>query len=202
MKYNLQKIPLLVSMVLAVSIYLLFVVPEVFAAEAAATPGRKLWDNIMLFFNFGILVFLFLKYAKKPLINYLKSVRSSIKKDIDDVNGQLGEVRSLMGAEEEKMKKVDQRITEIRETLLELGERDKGKIIADAKMNAEKMIQDAKAYAGYRMEMARKTLSDEMVDMAVGIAAEQITKGIDDDDHDMLVKQFITNLGTVKEPGE
>ncbi|MFC1581171.1 hypothetical protein ACFL4N_09735 [Thermodesulfobacteriota bacterium] len=181
--------------------FYLFVVPEVFAAETTSS-GRKLWDNIMLFFNFGILVFLFIKYARKPLINYLKSVRSSIKKDIDEVNGQLGEVKSLMGAEEEKMKKVDQRIAEIRETILDLGERDKKKIIAEAKTNAEKMIQDARAYAEYRMEMARKALSDEMVDMAIGIAEEQIIKGINDNDHDLLVTQFITGLGTVKKPGE
>jgi len=200
-KSNHQKIPALFSIVLASFICLLFLVPEAFAAEET-TSTRKLWDNIMLFFNFGILVFLFMKYAKKPLVNYLKSVRTSVKKDLDEVNGQLGDVKSRMDTEAKKMKEVDQRIAEIRETILALGEKDKLKIIAEAKINAERMIQDAGAYAKYRMAMARKALSDEMVDMAVGIAEEQITKGITDNDHDILVKQFITGLGTAKEPGE
>ena len=64
------------------------------------------------------------------------------------------------------------------------------------------MIQDAKAYAEYRMDMARKALSDELVDIAVGIAEERITQGITDSDNDNLVNQFITSLGAVKDPGE
>lgn len=196
-----QEIPVLISMVMALSLFLLLIVPEAFAAETT-TSGRKLWDNIMLFFNFGILVFLFMKYAKKPLVHYLKSVRSNIKKDIDEVSGELDDARSRMGVEEEKMKAVDARIKEIRETLLKLGEQDKQKIIEEAKINAEKMIQDAKAYATYRLAMARKALSDELVDIAVGIAEEHITQGITDSDHDNLVNQFIASLGTAKAPGK
>jgi F-type H+-transporting ATPase subunit b len=197
---NNRKTPLLLLFIALASLVCVFLfVPETFAAEVST--GRKIWNNVMLWVNFGILVFLFIKYAKKPLVDHLKSVRASVKKDLDEVNGELDNARSRMTTEEEKMKALDKRIREIREAILELGEKDKQKIIEEAKINAEKMIQDAKAYGEYRMAMARKALADEMVDMAVGIAEERIAEGITDTDHDNLVSQFIANLGTAKPVG-
>ena len=38
---------------------------DVFAMEESGK-GRIIWNNIMLWINFGILVFIFIKYARKP----------------------------------------------------------------------------------------------------------------------------------------
>ena len=200
MQKNRKTLSLLLFMAMVSLACLLLFVPETFAEEIST--GRKIWNNVMMWVNFGILVFLFMRYAKKPLVGYLKSVRSTTKKNIDETRSELDSVQSKMTAEEQKMKEVDQRIKEIREAILAIGEQDKEQIIAHAKVSAEKMIEDAKAYAQYRMAMARKALSDEMVDIAIGIAGERIAEGITDEDHEKLVNQFISNLGTVKQAGK
>ena len=201
MKRNGRKPLLAICVTLGFLACMYLLIPDPVAAEESGS-SRKIWDNILLWINFGILVFFFMKYAKKPLMDFLKSVRSKIRKDVDEVNDKLENATSLVNTESEKLKEVDSHVQKLRKAMLEMGEKDKERIIQEGKMTAEKMILDAKAYTEYRMTMARKALSDEMVDMAIGIAEERITQGITDKDHDNLVSQFISNLGTAKEAGK
>ena len=58
---------------------LIFVLFFAFDASASeeASGGRTIYHTVMLFVNFGILVYLFLKYAKKPLMNFLLTLKLS-----------------------------------------------------------------------------------------------------------------------------
>jgi len=187
-----------VFMILGMAVFLLFDVTESWSA-GEITPGRKLWDNILLWVNFAILVFFFLKFARKPLMDYLRSVRSKMEKDLTTLNDQKDGVKSLMDTEADKLKTVDQYIQEIRESILEIGRKEKEKAIQEGKMMAEKMVEDAKFYSQYKMAMARKELSDEMVDIAVEKAAEKLAQAISENDEDVLINDFITNLKTAKQ---
>jgi len=201
LKRNGRKPLLIICMTLGFLACMYLMIPEAMAEEDSGS-SRKIWDNILLWINFGILVFFFMKYGRKPLMDVIKSARSKIRKEMDEVNGKLGNAKSLVNTETEKLKDVESHVQELRKAILEMGEKDRSRIIQEGNMTAEKMIQDAKAFAKYRMTMARKALSDEMVDMAIGIAEERITEGITGKDHDILVNQFITSLGTAKDSGK
>jgi len=162
------------------------------------SPGRRLWDNVMLWVNFGILVFLFLRYAKKPLMDYLRGVRQDIEKHMNTLNGDYDNVKSAMDKEANRLKGIDQRLAEIRETVLGIGRREKEKIIEQGKIAAEKMIQDAKAYSSYKMAMAKKALSDELIDLAISMAEENLAKGISEADNEKLINGFLMDLGASK----
>lgn len=169
--------------------------PDAFAQEGV-TSGRGLWNNFMLLVNFGILVFIFIKYARKPLANLLRSARDKIKTELDTLSGRFEEVNSARNTEADKLKGIDQRVEEIQKGFLEMGMREKEQITEQGKTAAEKMIEGAKAYSGYRMTMARKTLSDEMVDIAISAAEEGLRKGVTEEDNDKLISQFIRHLET------
>ena len=55
--------------------------PLLYCSDALAaeelTAGRRLWGNIMLVVNFLVLVFFFVRYAKKPLMDYLRGKMSA-----------------------------------------------------------------------------------------------------------------------------
>lgn len=178
-------------------IFVLLLAFDAFALEEASV-GRKIWDNIMLFVNFGILVFLFVKYAKKPLMNFLRSERENVEQRINELTEKKQGVQTKREAEAEQIKDIDRIIGEIRSSILEMGEREKEKIIQQGKSLAEKMIRDAEAYSESRIVAARRELSEEMVDTALSIAREKLLKNMTDKDNDHLVDQFITNLETTK----
>ncbi len=192
-----KKYFLVTSLALVVAAFLLLQCPDAFGAEQSS-PGRRLWDNIMLWVNFGILLFFFLKYARKPLIDYLRGVRNGIEEEIDVVNSQHKGVKSAMDSESDKIKDIEERISEIYRRAVEMGRQEKAKIIEQAKIGAEKTIQDAKTYSIYRMEMAKKALCDEMVDIAIFMVEEKLAKGISEEDNDKLINQFVTELDASK----
>ena len=186
-----------VSFFLGLVLGTLLLASDVFAAEKISS-GRKIWDNIMLFLNFGILVFLFLKYAKKPLMTYLRGVKQDMEENLNDINGQLENAKSHLGEETKRIEDIDQRINEIKENILEMGRREKEHIINQGKIAADKMIKDAEEYAVYKTALARKILSDEMVDMAIDMVEKNLKKGISEEDHDRLISQFVVNLESDK----
>ena len=181
---------------------LMFLVVLFFACDAFAlgekTLGRRIWDNIMLFVNFGILVFLFIKYAKTPMMTYLRSQRDSVEEELNELTEKEKGIQSQRDAEADQIKDIDRIIEEIRSHILEMGKKEKEKIIQQGKALADKMIQDAKTYSENRIVVARQELSEEMVDMALSMAREKLSKGITDKDNDNLVNQFITNLQETK----
>lgn len=182
-----------VGLLLLTFLVVLFITCDAFAL-GEKTLGRKLWDNFMLFVNFGILVFLFIKYAKTPMMNYLRSQRDSVEKELNELTEEKQGVQSQRDAEADQIKDIDRIIEEIHSHILEMGEKEKEKIIQQGKALADKMIQDAKTYSENRIIAARQELSEEMVDMALSMTREKLLKGMTDKDNDNLVNQFITNL--------
>jgi F-type H+-transporting ATPase subunit b len=178
-------------------LFVFFFAIDAFASEGVPA-GRTIYHTIMLFVNFGILVFLFFKYAKKPLMNFLRSERESVEKQINELTDKKQGVQSQRDAEAEQIKDIDRIIEELRSSILEMGEREKEKIIQQGKSLAEKMIQDAEVYAENKIVVARQELSEEMIDMALSMAKETLLKNMTDKDNDKLLGQFITNLETAK----
>jgi F-type H+-transporting ATPase subunit b len=178
---------------LAIIVFALLVASEAFAEEGTS-PGRKLWNNVMLFVNFGIMAFFFLKYAKKPLMDALHGVRDKIEKNLKGLESQLQEAKSARDEEADKIEQIDHRIAEVRESILEMGQREKQKIIEQGEASAKRLVSDAQQYAEYKMSQARKALSDEMVDTAISIVEERMKKVISGEDNDRLVNQFVDDL--------
>lgn len=174
---------------------ILLLYTQAYAVEELSS-GRKIWDNIMLWFNFGILVFLFMKYARKPLMDFLHGRKDTIEKDLNHVKGELQEAESLKKSEAENLNNLEQRLEEIRVNIVELGRREKEKIIEEGKTAAARMIRDAEIYSRHRLEIARKTLSDEMVDTAVNMVRDKLLRGVSDEDNQKLVDRFLQNLET------
>jgi len=198
MKRSHGKFLYMTILVSSLYVYVFFFCPDAFGAEKMSS-GRRLWDNIMLWVNFGILVFFFLKYARKPLMDFLRGVRDKTKKDLDTIEKQLKDAESRMNAESAKIEEIEQYIEAIRQNIIEMGKKEKERIIEEAKLTADRMIEDAKAYSGYQLAKARKQLSDEMVDIAISMVKERLIKGISEQDNEKLINQFIADLDTSKQ---
>ena len=192
-----QSMRVILFLILSLGACGLLFCPECLAAEERP-PWRKPYNIIMLWLNFGILVALFLKFARKPLMDFLRGVHDRIKEDIDGIKKGHGEVKGHMDSEEARLGEIQQHLDEIRARIIEMGEKEKQKIIEQAKVAAEKMIEDARAYASFQMTRARKQLSDEMVDLAVSMVEEKLKKEITPEDNEKLVNDFLGNLGTAK----
>lgn len=165
-------------------------------AEAAegVSSGRKIWDNIMLWFNFGILVFLFIKFAKNPLMNFLRGQKEKIALNIENVEEQLRDKRSVLEAEEAKLANIDARIEEIKQRLIEIGMREKDELIEQARQQAERMIAKAEMESKAAVAAAKKQLNAELAEIAVSMVEERLRKALSSEDQDRLFEDFMVGL--------
>ncbi|MBN1277348.1 MAG: ATP synthase F0 subunit B [Deltaproteobacteria bacterium] len=182
---------------LFIGICILGLCGDVFAQEGISQ-GRKLWDNILLFFNFGILVFLFIKFARKPLMNFFFGEKNKIRERLDSLDSKFQAASSAISAEAEKLKNIDEQLNEMREQILQIGIDEKEKIIAEAHVAAAQMLEKTKAESEYRLIGAKKALNNEVVDIAVTIAEERLLKGISSEDNDNVISHFLDNLSENK----
>ena len=160
--------------------------------------GRIIWDNVMLLVNFGILVFLFIKFARKPLMNFIHGESKKISKGITEVEEQVREARSLMDSEASKLGGMDERVKQIHEQIIEIGKREKDKIIEKAKVAAQQMIEDAEKKAQYGLETAKARFSEDMLDMAISMAVDILKKGVTPEDNEIIIDQFSEGLNSKK----
>ena len=171
---------------------------EVLAADELSL-GRKLWDNILLFVNFGILVFLFLKYGRKPLMDYLRGVGKDVESGLNKVETRLSHATSLRDAELDKLEGIQAHLDKIREDILELGRHEKEKHIEEGKIAAENMIQHAKNYAHNKIQEAKKVVADEMIDRAFSTVERVLVKEFSPKDNENVIDQFLNDLKTTKQ---
>jgi F-type H+-transporting ATPase subunit b len=192
-----KRQPYLQAVFVALVLGLLLLAGEAWAAGGVST-GRKIWDNVMLFTNFGILVFLFIRYAKKPLMDFLHGVRRKHEQDLGAVSGRFESAKSALDAQDERLREMEQSIETIQKAIIEMGEKEKAAIIEQARKAADRMIIDAKGYADYRLSMAKKALADEMVDTAIEMVREKLTGVLSESDNQRLIDGFIGDLTTTK----
>ena len=167
-------------------------------AMGEASKGRKIWDTVLLWINFGILVFFFIKYAKNPLVNFLQGERKKMEQTLGHVDSRLQEAKSNMDREADKLKELDHRLQDIRQSILSLGQSEKERIVEDARRSANRMIEDVKGASQYRLVIAKKQINDEMVDIAVSTVEERLKGGISSEDNKRLFDQFISSLSSAK----
>ena len=125
-------------------------------------------------------------------------MRKKIEENLNKINDQFNDMKVGMDAEAAKMKEIEQHIDEIRKNIVAMGRREKEKIIEQAKITADKMIEDAKSYATYQIAKVRKALFDEIIDISISMVKESLIKGISEQDNEKLVDRFILDLGTSK----
>lgn len=197
MKFREVKSILIFTSCSCAAAWAIFPLSDVFAA-GEITSGRKIWDNVMLWVNFGILAFLFIKYARKPLIDFLKNASGKTQDELNELSELLDSARSEKDAEEERLANIAEHIREIRERIFEVGRKEKENIVEQGRITAKKMIEDAEEYSKHRMALAKKSFSDEMVDLAIEMVKDRLESRITEEDEIKLTEQFISNLDVAK----
>lgn len=161
--------------------------------------SRKVWDEVMLLFNFGIIAFLFIRFARKPMMNFLRGEGDKISERIREIEAEVNKARSLLEEESARLEGIDDLVSSMRDKIMNVGQNEKNKIIEKAKKAADKMVEDAKKEAVFKMEAAKKQFSEEMLDLAVSLAVKKISSNITSEDDENMILSFSSGLNAEKD---
>jgi F-type H+-transporting ATPase subunit b len=166
---------------------------DVYASDGSSG-WRPTYDMWMMIFNFAILVFLFIKFAKTPLKDFLENRKYEIAREIkrieDEKKKWLGKIKSA----KKDLDESEVRFEKIKTRMINQGEKKKLELIESAKKQSEAMIDKARQKIENDIVRAKNTLRSELVDAAMGLAVKNLPNEITEKDKDKFVDQYLSSV--------
>jgi F-type H+-transporting ATPase subunit b len=163
-----------------------------FAQEGSSWRGT--YDTIMMWVNFSILAFLFFKYAKDPLINFLRGQREEVAYEIKQMEEDKAEALKKIAETRTSIAESDAQFQQLKQKIIDDGERKKNVIIDDAREQAQVMVEMARQRIGNQIVQAKARFREELVDTAIDIATTRLPKQITETDSDRMVADYLKAL--------
>jgi F-type H+-transporting ATPase subunit b len=172
----------------------------VWAAEAGETSSfRKIWDMVWLFINFLILMFVLVKYGRKPVTEFLSKYGSDIGKDLENTKSLRAKAEEEFRQSEDKLAELDKKIEELEELTQTQAERARAKILDDAEESSKMIISQARDLAGSEIRKARAAAKAELVEMALAEAEKKIREQLQPEDDERIINEYMDHITS---PGE
>ena len=166
-----------------------------YAAEGSSN-WRPIYDLIMRWINFGIIVFVVYKYARKPFMNFLRGRKEKVAEEIEALETRKEEMIAGINQTQKDIEESDIRFNELKERIIQQGEKKKVEIIESAQNHSKMMIEDAKRRIGAHFLNAKNEFRTELIDKAMDMALERLPMEITPEDNDKLTRLFLESSST------
>ncbi len=169
---------------------------EALAAENAGN-WRPIYDLVLRWFNFGIIVIIFIKYGKTPLMNFLQGRKEEIAREIERVEQKKEKATDKIKEIQKVIDESEVRFAKLRKRIVQQGERKKQETIESAQQQSRMMIDDAKRRIDSQFDQAKSAFKAKLIDAAIELAMQRLPQEITDEDNDKFTDQFMA--GTVSD---
>ncbi|MGB8425247.1 MAG: ATP synthase F0 subunit B [Desulfobacterales bacterium] len=193
MKRGNKKMYRLVFVALMACGFLLAATVQVMAAEEGAG-WRPTYDIIMKWVNFIILVAVFIKFAYRPLKNFLSDKREEIALQIKTMTEEKNQLQQRIREAQTELEESAVRLEVVKSRIVQMGERRKQEIIDEARRQGQMIMEGAKQKMEGRVIQARKRLRSEIVDAAADMALENLPRFVTEEDQHNLLDQFMAKV--------
>ena len=161
-----------------------------YAAEGGSN-WRPTYDLIMRWINFGIIVFVVYKYARKPLMKFLRGHKEKVAEEIEALETRKEEMVARINQTQKDVEESDVRFEELKERIIREGEKKKAELIESAQNQSRMMIEDVKRRIGTHFLNAKNEFREELIDKAMDMALERLPREITPEDNDKFTRLFL-----------
>jgi F-type H+-transporting ATPase subunit b len=157
--------------------------------------GAQLKDLGWRVLNFAVLMgILWFALKKADVKGSLASRQSQIEKDLKDAQEGRAAAEAKLAEYSGKLSQATKEIDELQAAIIREGEQEKERIIAEAKIAAQKIAAQAAQSAEQETVKARAELRAEAAKLAVEIATGKLTGAIQKADHDRFVGEYLDKV--------
>lgn len=154
----------------------------------------NLWVFLIQFFAFIIMVLIVIKFAYKPIRNFLNKRREYIQSNLSEASNKNIEAdKYLVNAKEELTNSKKEAINIIANAKIDANN-EKNKILEDA--NKELAIKQAEASANIEKEKEKaiKSVHDEVVSLAIETSKSILNREVNVSDDDIAINSLVDDL--------
>jgi F-type H+-transporting ATPase subunit b len=162
-------------------------------AQAAENSNnwRSTFDLVMRWLNFLIIVFVLVKYGRKPIKNFFSNRRKEIDDQIKKYEQQKEAALEKIEEANRLLEKSAIRFEKIKQRIIEEGEKKKQKIIEDARQESMILLQTARQRIENQILEARNLIRSELIETAIALAENRLPEEITAVDEQKLIDQFM-----------
>ncbi len=153
--------------------------------------GTKHYDLVMRVINFTVLAFIIIKYARAPIVNFLKGKGEEISIEINEMEAKKKEAETNISETYKTLKDSSIRFEKLKEKIIRQGENKKQSIIENAKNESRIMLKGAKRKIGNQIRQAKNKFKSELIDEAIDLATKKLPHEINDKDNQKLLDRFL-----------
>lgn len=162
-------------------------------ASESSDGWRPIYDEVLRWLNFGILVFVFIKFGRAPLMNFLRGRKEKIAREIGRIEEKKKQAVDKFDEARIILEESQDRFDELKARIVNQGEKKKQEIIKEAHHLSEAMIEDVKRKIEYQILQARNTIRAQMLDAAIDLAMARLPQEITDEDNEKFIDQYMAS---------
>jgi F-type H+-transporting ATPase subunit b len=164
-----------------------------FASEGVNS-WRPIYDTVMLWLNFFILVFVIVKFGKKPLMSFLSVTKESIEKDVLSLEKKRDKMLDDNKIVKKQIKESSHRFSQLKAKILHQAEQEKEELINSAKIEGQYVMEAAKRRVENQIEQAKNRFKCELIDASMKTVGEIIPGKITDDKNQLFIDNYLKSL--------
>ena len=161
--------------------------------EGAQVPIWK--DYMWKIINFGILIFILIKFAKKPFQSLLKQRTEMIEKTLKEARDAKELAQKALQEVEGRFKTKDKEIEEILSASKRAGEVERERILEESNRLKERIFEQVKVNMEYELKHAKEAIKAEAVELAMELAEKKIKEKLTKDEQERLFEESLTKIG-------
>lgn len=166
--------------------------PEAFAADITDS-WRPVFDLVMRWVNFGILAFLLIKFTRTPLRDFFQSRKKELSREIEKLENEKEKILQDINENLKALEESGVRFEKLKERIIAQGKINKQKIIEDAQQESRILLEGAKQKIENRFIEARNAFRSELIDSAIAIATDRLSKEMTSKDKKKWVDHFVAS---------
>lgn len=157
-----------------------------------------IWTFIFMAINLLIVIGFLYKFLYTPVGRILEEREQKIAGSLAEAAKAKEEATALLNKYQEQIAQAKSEAQEIVSRATKLGEEMKEQILADARKEASRMIERAKAEIEGERAKAIAQIRGEIAQLAVMAAGQIIQRELSPKDHEKLLKEFMTEVDKVQ----
>jgi len=155
-------------------------------------------DLVYRFICFGLMVFICVVVIKKyNLLDILSNRSDEIRQKLEDLDREKQEAEKKSRDLEKQLRDFETKRQEIIEQYKQEGLIEKDRIITDAKLRVDQIIEQSEMTIQQEVLAAKDLLRREVVELVAEKAEKIISDEISEADQDNLINEFIEKVGNI-----
>lgn len=164
-------------------------------ASAADNSGnwRPVFDLVMRWLNFGIIVFILVKYARTPIKDFLLSRREEVAREIETIEKKKEAANKKIKDAARMLAESEVRFARIKARIIQEGQTKKQKLIEDAQQESKILLKSTMKKIETQLLDAKRAFKSELVDTAISLAMKRLPDEITAEDNQKFTNKFLTS---------